>query len=107
MNGERPTRPVEAQELGLTDFVWEMTIRCWDQDPAERPTMTDAIQSLRRWSVFLSKHRAGIVTCCLQLHGLCCKLVFAPFTYPSEDGCPSWCLNRWNRRNVLETEGGG
>ena len=47
MNGERPTRPQEAQELGLTDSMWDMTVRCWHQDPAKRPTMTEVVELLR------------------------------------------------------------
>ena len=48
MDGERPARPQEAQELGLTDPMWDMTIRCWDQDPAQRPTMIEVIGLLWR-----------------------------------------------------------
>ena len=47
MDGERPARPQEGQELGLTDSVWEMTVRCWHQDPAQRPTMTEVVELLR------------------------------------------------------------
>jgi len=47
MDGERPTRPQEAQELGMTDSMWDMTVRCWHQDPAQRPTMTEVIERLR------------------------------------------------------------
>ena len=46
MNGERPARPQGAQELGLTDPVWEMVVRCWSQDPAQRPTITEATRPL-------------------------------------------------------------
>ena len=28
MNGGRPVRPQEVQGLGLTDSVWDMTVRC-------------------------------------------------------------------------------
>ena len=47
MDGERPDRPQEAQELGLTDPMWGMTVCCWRQDPAQRPTMTEVIELLR------------------------------------------------------------
>jgi len=52
MSGERPARPQEAQELGLTDSVWDMTLKCWRQDPADRPTVTGVVELLREWSVF-------------------------------------------------------
>ena len=47
INGERPARPQEAKELGLTDSVWEMTALSWHQDPAQRPTMAEVIRPLR------------------------------------------------------------
>jgi len=47
MNGKRPARPQETQELGLTDSLWDMTVRCWHQDPAQRPTMTEVVELLR------------------------------------------------------------
>ena len=52
IGGERPTCPQGAQGLGLTDSVWEMTLRCWQQDPARRPTVTEVVGLLREWSVF-------------------------------------------------------
>jgi len=51
-NGERPARPSEAYELGLTDSLWNMTLRCWGQDPAHRPKVTEVVGLLREWSVF-------------------------------------------------------
>ena len=47
MGGERPVRPQEAQELGLADSLWNMTARCWHQDPAQRPTMTEVVGLIR------------------------------------------------------------
>ena len=49
MDGERPARPQEARELGLTDSVWDVTVRCWQQDPTHRPAMTEVVESLREW----------------------------------------------------------
>jgi len=45
--GERPVFPQEAQKLGLTDSIWDMTVRCWLQDPAQRPAMTEVIGLLQ------------------------------------------------------------
>jgi len=50
--GERPNRPQEAQELGLSDLVWDMVDSCWQQDPGHRPTITDVVELLREWPVF-------------------------------------------------------
>ena len=39
--------------MGLTDPVWGMASRCWQQDPARRPTATEVVGQLREWSVLL------------------------------------------------------
>ena len=52
IDGKQPARPQEAQGLGLMDSVWDMTVHCWSQDPAQRPTMSEVVRLLREWSVF-------------------------------------------------------
>jgi len=52
VDGDRPARPHEAQEFGLTDSVWDMTVRCWHRDPVQRPTMTEVVGLAREWPVF-------------------------------------------------------
>ena len=52
MNGGWPARPQDTQELGLTDSVWDLTVRCWHQDPAQRPMMTEVVKLARELSVF-------------------------------------------------------
>jgi len=47
-----PARPQEARVLGLTDSIWGMAVRCWHRDPAQRPTMTEAVGLVREWPVF-------------------------------------------------------
>jgi len=34
------------------DSVWGMTVSCWQQDPARRPTMARVVGFLREWLVF-------------------------------------------------------
>ena len=64
MGGERPARPQEKLELGLTDPVWDITARCWDQDPAKRPNMVEVIRPIREWLVlFLHMDRISVMTC--------------------------------------------
>ena len=48
IEGERPDRP---QESGLSDLVWDTTLRCWDKDLVQRPTMTKVVEILREWLV--------------------------------------------------------
>jgi len=52
-DGERPARP-DAHDLGLVDSVWDMTLRCWQQEPEHRPAGADVVRFLREWLVFLS-----------------------------------------------------
>ena len=51
MGGGRPARPQEARELGLTDLVWDMTVRCLHQDPVQRPKMMEVVGLAREWPV--------------------------------------------------------
>ena len=48
MGGERPGRLQEGQELGLTDSMWDVVVRCWNQDPVQRPLMTEVVGLLRK-----------------------------------------------------------
>jgi len=52
VDGDRPARPHEAQELGLTDLVWDVTVRCWHQDPVQRPMMMEVVGLIRKLPVF-------------------------------------------------------
>jgi serine/threonine protein kinase len=55
MAGERPVHPFGTEELGFVDPVWNMTVDCWQHDPASRPTMAAVVEFLREWSA-LSLH---------------------------------------------------
>ena len=50
LTGRRPGRP---QKQDLTDQIWNMTTRCWQQDPLLRPKMMEVVQTLREWQVLL------------------------------------------------------
>ena len=62
INGKRPARP-----CGLADSVWDITDRCWCQNPVQRPTMTEVVRLLCEWPVFSLSHRVNVLTCFLQL----------------------------------------
>ena len=51
MQRELPDRP---QRQDLTDSVWEITVRCWQNDPDHRPTMTEVVTTLREWQALSS-----------------------------------------------------
>ena len=44
LSGKRPERP---NHPGITDELWDMIQRCWDQEPQERPGMADVARDLR------------------------------------------------------------
>lgn len=48
--GERPERPTD---MGLADSVWALIEQCWDENPRNRPKMSDVSRTLRDWSAFL------------------------------------------------------
>ena len=52
MDGGWLARPQEAQELGLTNAVWEMAVHCLHRDPPQRPTMMEVVRLAREWLVF-------------------------------------------------------
>lgn len=47
--------PGEAQAVGLTDKMWKLFERCWQQDPEKRPTREEIV---RRWEKF-AEHPSG------------------------------------------------
>jgi len=45
LDGVRPERPQNANDIGLTPGIWELLGRCWDQDPARRPTIEEVVMT--------------------------------------------------------------
>ncbi|OCH94856.1 kinase-like protein [Obba rivulosa] len=50
LSGGRPDRPYQAMGLGLTDDVWEIMQRCWEEDLSARPAACDVLIKLRKSS---------------------------------------------------------
>lgn len=48
LNGIRPAKPERAVELGLSPAVWDLTQKCWDADPLERPVASELLEDLRQ-----------------------------------------------------------
>jgi len=46
MSGERPERPFEATELGLTDGLWDLIQSSWAEDTTKRPSVPTIIDYL-------------------------------------------------------------
>lgn len=47
MSGERPSRPQEAERLGLSDPLWKMAECCWQKSPKERLKASEVVDLLR------------------------------------------------------------
>ena len=70
--GGRPSRP---QGQDLTDPIWYMTTRCWQEDPLLRPKMMEVVTILRERQVFFPLQHEhidmllfiAVVGCPLQL----------------------------------------
>lgn len=43
VNGERPPRPAHST---LTDELWSLIQRCWNQDPHLRPEVSEVVKVL-------------------------------------------------------------
>ena len=44
MSGERPPRPTHNN---LTNELWALVQKCWNQDPHLRPTVSEVLNTLR------------------------------------------------------------
>jgi len=47
-SGKRPERPNHAS---FTDCLWELTQKCWEQTPSDRPSAEQALEVLKKLSV--------------------------------------------------------
>jgi len=56
-SGGQPDRPLGTQELGLVDPIWDMTVNCWQQDPAHRPIITTVVGFLREFYTLRTTNR--------------------------------------------------
>jgi len=50
LDGKRPARPTHPS---LTNKLWALMERCWNQDPLLRPEMSEVLETLRGSSVSL------------------------------------------------------
>ena len=44
--GERPAKPENAEEIGMTDAAWDLLEECWREDRTMRPDISEARKSL-------------------------------------------------------------
>lgn len=56
VNGKRPGKPQDAEQLGLTEGVWKFIRRCWTENPNKRPAIEEVV---RAWNGFVSEYVAS------------------------------------------------
>ena len=44
ISGERPPKPRNAEEIGMTEVVWDLLRVCWREDRMTRPTVTEVLK---------------------------------------------------------------
>ena len=68
LEDERPPKPIDSENLGFSNDVWETLQRCWEKEPSARPSV-DAVsaclkQAAETWVVdvtaFMLASRAGV-----------------------------------------------
>ena len=47
MEGDRPTMPENAEDIGFGSGTWELVQRCWNEDRNRRPTVDDISKHFR------------------------------------------------------------
>ena len=45
VDGERPPKPENAEEIGMTETVWELLGECWKEDRVERPIVSEILRN--------------------------------------------------------------
>ena len=46
LRGERPKRPLDAESLGFSDALWQLTQLCWSGSSSDRPTVQQLLDHL-------------------------------------------------------------
>ena len=46
VHGDRPVMPANAGEVGISDGLWQLLVRCWNSNYTERPQIDEILQRL-------------------------------------------------------------
>ncbi|KAF9645571.1 kinase-like protein [Thelephora ganbajun] len=47
ISGERPPKPENAEEIGLTEVMWDLLEKCWREDRTKRPSISEILGKFR------------------------------------------------------------
>jgi len=64
ISGERPPKPENAEEIGMTDVLWDLLRECWRGERTTRPNISDM---LRRFCDITGERRTTISAAGLHL----------------------------------------
>ena len=45
ISGERPPKPENAEEIGMTEILWDLLRECWKEDRTTRPAITKVLDT--------------------------------------------------------------
>jgi len=48
IQGERPTIPANASEVGISEDLWKLLVKCWNHNYLERPKINEVLRHLSR-----------------------------------------------------------
>jgi len=46
LHGDRPAKPTNASDSGISDGLWQLLARCWNADDTKRPQVNEILQHL-------------------------------------------------------------
>ena len=46
IHGDRPVKPTDAGEVGISDVLWQLLVKCWNHDYTKRPQIDEILQHL-------------------------------------------------------------
>jgi hypothetical protein len=46
IQGVRPAKPVNCEDIGFTEGLWDVIVQGWSQEPASRPPLSAFIEAL-------------------------------------------------------------
>ena len=44
ISGERPPKPENGEEIGMTEVLWDLLRGCWKEDRTARPTIAEVVK---------------------------------------------------------------
>ena len=89
IQGDRPVMPANARELGLSEGLWQLILKCWNPNYPKRPQIDEILQHL------------------FQEPAL--ELILPPSNFPRAPSCESilesatqkYGIGSWNQTGML------